>query len=64
MTDETAHAELRRRIDLTGMADSFVLGWRQAVLLELDRMRAEMPYADMLELRLTCERRPDGGASG
>jgi hypothetical protein len=57
--DETAHAELRCRVDLTSMADSFVGGWKQAVLLELDRMRAEMPYADTLELRLICERRPE-----
>jgi hypothetical protein len=55
--DETAHAELRQRIDLTTLADSFVLGWKQAVMIELDRMRREMPYADTLELRLICERR-------
>ena len=55
--DDTAHAELRRRVDLTVMADSFVLGWKQAVMAELDQMRAEMPYADTLELRLICERR-------
>lgn len=54
--DETAHAELRRRIDLTALADNAVIGWQQAVLIELDRMRAEMPYADTLELRLICER--------
>jgi hypothetical protein len=56
--DETGHAELRRIIDLTTLADGFVLGWKQAVMIELDRMRAEMPYADTLELRLVCERRP------
>ena len=55
--DETAHASLTRRIDLTVMADNFMLGWKQAVLIELDRMRQEMPYADTLELRLICERR-------
>ena len=55
--DETAHASLTRRIDLTTLADSFVLGWKRAVLLELDAMRSEMPYADTLELRLECERR-------
>ena len=55
--DKTAHAELRRRIDLTTLADSFALGWKQAVMIELDRMRREMPYADTLELRLICERR-------
>jgi hypothetical protein len=54
--DETARATLSRRIDLTTMADSFVLGWKEAVIIELDRMRAEMPYADTLELRLVCER--------
>lgn len=55
--DETAHASLTRRVDLTTLADSFALGWKQAVLLELDEMRREMPYADTLELRLECERR-------
>ena len=55
--DETAHAELRHRVDLTTLADGFVLGWKQAVMIELDRMRREMPYADTLELRLICERR-------
>ena len=55
--DETAHAELRRRLDLTTLADNFVLGWKEAVMIELDRMRREMPYADTLELRLICERR-------
>ena len=55
--DETAHAELRQRIDLTMLADNFVLGWKEAVMIELDRMRREMPYADTLELRLICERR-------
>jgi hypothetical protein len=54
--DETAHAELRRRIDLTTDADAFMLGWKNAVMIELDRMRREMPYADTLELRLICER--------
>ena len=55
--DPTAHASLSCRVDLTTLADSFVLGWKQMVMLELDRMRAEMPYADTLELRLICERR-------
>ena len=55
--DPTVHAGLAHRIDLTAMADSFVLGWKQAVMIELDRMRQEMPYADTLELRLICERR-------
>lgn len=54
--DETAHAELRRRVDLTTLADNAVIGWKQAVLIELDRMRREMPYAGTLELRLICER--------
>jgi hypothetical protein len=56
--DGTAHASLSRRIDLTTMADGFVLGWKEAVLIELDLMRRDMPYADTLELRLICERRP------
>lgn len=60
MEDETAHASLTRRVDLTTMADSFALGWKQMVMIELDRMRAEMPYADTLVLRLECERRPAG----
>lgn len=56
--DETARVSLTRIIDLTTLADGFALGWKQAVLLELDKMRAEMPYADTLQLRLVCERRP------
>jgi hypothetical protein len=56
MDDETAHASLSRRVDLTTMADSFVLGWREMVMIELDQMRREMPYADTLVLRLECER--------
>lgn len=59
MTDDvTARAALSRCIDLTEMADNAVIGWKQAVMIELDRMRAEMPYADTLVLRLECERRP------
>jgi hypothetical protein len=54
--DATAHASLSCRIDLTTMADSFVLGWKELILIELDLMRREMPYADTLELRLICER--------
>ena len=57
--DSTAHASLSRRIDLTATAGNFVLGWKEAITIELDRMRREMPYADTLELRLICERRPD-----
>jgi hypothetical protein len=56
--DETARATMTRIVDLTTMADSFVLGWREMVMVELDQMRAEMPYADTLVLRLECERRP------
>lgn len=56
--DETAHASLTRRVDLTTLADNAVIGWKQAVMLELDRMRAEMPCGDTLFLRLECERRP------
>jgi hypothetical protein len=55
--DETARASLSRIVDLTTMADSFRLGWREMVMIELDQMRAEMPYADTLVLRLECERR-------
>lgn len=45
-----------RVVDLE-MADAFALGWEKAVVLELDRMRREMPYADRLVLRLETERR-------
>lgn len=55
--DDTSRATLRRRIDLTAMADNAVIGWKEAVAMELDRMRREMPYADTLELTLICERR-------
>lgn len=54
--DNTVRAGLTRRIDLSTLADGFVLGWKQAVMIELDRMRAEMPYADTLEVTLICER--------
>lgn len=57
--DETARVTLTRRVDLTLLADGFVLGWKQMLLMELDAMRAEMPYADTLVLRLECERRAD-----
>ena len=56
--DETAHASLTRVIDLTTLADDFVLGWQAAVIAELDMMRAELPYADTLVLRLECARSP------
>jgi hypothetical protein len=55
--DLTAYASLSRRLDLAGLADNFVPGWKEAVVIELDLMRREMPYADTLELRLVCERR-------
>lgn len=61
MDDETARASLSRVIDLTVMADSFRLGWKEMVMIELDQMRREMPYADTLILRLECERRPADG---
>lgn len=54
--DGTGRASLTKVVDLTTMADSFVLGWKQAILLELDTMRAEMPYADIAILRLECRR--------
>ena len=56
-SDPTARAELTYRLDLTEFADYFRLGWKEMVMIELDRMRAEMPYADTLILRLECERR-------
>jgi len=58
MEDETARVTLRQVVVLE-LADAFVLGWREMVMLELDRMRRMMPYADMLELTLTCERKRD-----
>lgn len=56
--DGTAHASLSRMIYLEE-ADSFALGWKHRVLAELDRMRAAMPYADTLVLRLDTERRTE-----
>lgn len=56
MEDETAHVSIQRVLYLDEI-DQARIGWKEAVLLELDRMRAEMPYADMLWLRLTSERR-------
>lgn len=56
--DSTARADLRIQVDLEE-ADAFVLGWKERVCYELDQMRKQMPYADMLELRLSCTRRSD-----
>lgn len=56
--DSTARADLRQLVSLEE-ADAFVLGWKERVCYELDQMRREMPYADTLELRLTCARRSD-----
>ena len=56
--DETANVSLTRIVDLTTMADRFALGWQAAVIAELDMMRAKLPYADTLVLRLECARRP------
>jgi hypothetical protein len=56
--DETARASLIRLVSLE-LADGFALGWKAAVMMELDWMRAKMPYADTLVLRLECERRAD-----
>lgn len=57
--DQTARAELHHLVILD-QADAFRLGWKEQVMLELDQMRRKMPYADALELRLTCTRRlPD-----
>ncbi len=58
MTDDTAHASLTYTISLE-LADAFVLGWRELVMIELNRMRGMMPYADQLKLTLTCERKRD-----
>jgi hypothetical protein len=56
--DPSAQVNIRRWIDLE-TADQFVLGWKQLVLMEIDRLRAVMPYADSLEITLTCRRRSD-----
>jgi hypothetical protein len=56
--DETARAVLRSRVSLE-LADAFIGGWKALVMAELDRMRAEMPYADTLEITLISERRND-----
>jgi hypothetical protein len=58
MDDETARATMVCHVDLE-TADSFLLGWQQQVIFELERMRSAMPYADTLVLRLVCERSPD-----
>lgn len=54
--EETAYAQLINRLDLE-MIDTMVVGWKEVVLWELDKMRREMPYADTLEIRLISERR-------
>jgi hypothetical protein len=53
--DETGSTSLTRIVDLNE-ADEFVLGWKELVMLELDRMRRELRYADQLVLRLECRR--------
>lgn len=55
--EETAYAQLVNRLGLE-ILDSAVVGWKEVVLYELDKMRREMPYADTIEIRLICERRP------
>jgi len=40
------------------MIDTAVAGWKYIILHEIDKMRAQMPYADTIEIRLICERRP------
>jgi len=55
--EETAYAQLINRISLE-MIDTMVVGWQQVILYEIDKMRREMPYADTIEIRLICERRP------
>jgi hypothetical protein len=55
--DVPGTVSLTRLVDLTTMADHFALGWQAAVIAELDMMRAQLPYADTLELTLRCERR-------
>ena len=54
--EDTAYAQLINRLSLD-MIDTMVVGWKQVVLRELDKMRREMPYADTIEIRLICERR-------
>ncbi len=55
--EETAYAPLVKRIPLD-VIDMAVVGWKQVILHELDIMRAQMPYADTIEIRLIAERRP------
>ncbi len=55
--EETAYAQLVNRIPLV-MIDTAVAGWKYIILHEIDKMRAQMPYADTIEIRLICERRP------
>lgn len=59
MNGEMPRASLTRRIGWE-RADAFALGWKEAILIELTEMRALMPDADMLDLRLGRERHPAG----
>ena len=58
--DDTAHASVTCNVNLD-MADHFAGGWKELVLIELDRMRGMMPFADQLKLTFYCERRRDAG---
>lgn len=44
------------RIVQLELADAFIPGWKQAVLIDLADMRRQMPDARTLVLRLECER--------
>jgi hypothetical protein len=54
--DRTARVEMTSTVSFD-LIDDFICGWKEAVLLEIDRMRSQMPYADRIEIRLTTERR-------
>ena len=54
--EDTAYAQMINRLPLD-MLDSTVAGWKPVIIREIDKMRAEMPYADTIEIRLICERR-------
>ncbi len=58
MADDTGRATLTCNVNLE-LADLYVGGWREMVMIELDRMRGMMPYADQLKLTFSCERKPD-----
>lgn len=53
--DDGTVIEISTRVRLD-LADDFVLGWKEMVMAELERLREQMPRADQLEIRLTQRR--------